>query len=195
MRLIKYTFICLLFINVVFAGEWHVKKDPHNLVKFISTTTLLDFEGTTNNIDGYIYWEGDELFAGKNELYFEVELNTLKTGIGKRDRDMREDVLETHKWPITYFKGSFKQVEKKENTDHYSVELKGIMFIHGVEKEMIIPGEIKIEGEVMSVESKYSIFLKDFEIEAPSLLAFIKVAEEIKLEIKFNMEQYRKKDK
>lgn len=194
MRLLKFTIIFLLLSSHVFADEWHVKKDPHNLVKFISTTTLLDFEGTTNNIDGYIYWEGDELFTGKNELYFEVELNTLRTGIGKRDRDMREDVLETQKWPTAYFKGNFKQVEKKDNQNYYNVKLIGRMFIHGIEKEMIIPGEIKIDGDIMSVESKYSVFLKDFEIEAPSLLAFIKVAEEIKLDIKFKLEKYRKKD-
>lgn len=190
MRLIKYIFIFLLISNAAFSDEWQVKKDSDNLVKFTSTTPILDFDGTTNQIDGYIYWEGKELFSGKNDIYFEVDLNSIETGIGKRDRDMRDDVLETQKWQTAYFKGSFKQVVKMENQDHYSVKIFGKMFIHGIEKEMEIPGEITINGKEMTVESKYSIFLKDFNIKAPTLLAFIKVAEEIKINLKFNLEKY-----
>jgi polyisoprenoid-binding protein YceI len=190
----KLLILFLLISSSIFADEWHVKKDSENLVKFTSSTTILDFDGTTNNIDGYIYWEGEKIFSGKNEIYFEVDLNTIKTGIGKRDRDMREDVLETEKWPVTYFKGSFIKVEKKGNQNIYSVKISGKMFIHGVEKEMEILGEIKIESGVMNVESKFSIYLKDFNIEAPSLLAFIKVAEEIKLKLNFKLEQTMEND-
>ena len=68
------------------------------------------------------------------------------------------------------------------------------MFVHGVEKEIEIPGKIKIENGVMDVESKFSIYLNDFNIEAPSLIAFIKVAQEIKLKLNFKLEQTREND-
>ena len=194
MKKIKLLILFLLINSSIFADEWHVIKDSNNLVRFTSSTIILDFDGTTNNIDGYIYWEGKEIFSGKNEIYFEVDLNTVKTGNGKRDRDMREDVLETEKWPITYFKGSFIKVEKKDNQNIYSVKILGKMFVHGVEKEIEIPGEIKIEDGVMTVESKFSIYLNDYDIEAPSLLAFIKVAEEIKLKLNFKLKQTMEKE-
>ena len=194
MKKIKLLFLFLLINSSIFADEWHVIKDSNNLVRFTSSTIILDFDGTTNNIDGYIYWEGKEIFSGKNEIYFEVDLNTVKTGNGKRDRDMREDVLETEKWPITYFKGSFIKVEKKDNQNIYSVKILGKMFVHGVEKEIEIPGEIKIVDGVMTVESKFSIYLNDYDIEAPSLLAFIKVAEEIKLKLNFKLKQTMEKE-
>ena len=187
----KFIYIFLLISNIYFANEWNISKKADNLVKFTSSTSLLDFEGTTNNVDGYIYWDGFEVFTGNNEVYFEVNLNSVKTGNGKRDRDMREDVLETQKWPITYFKGNFKQVDKKENNNFYSVVLIGKMFIHGIEKEMVIPGKISIDENLMTVESNYSIFLNNFNIEAPSLLAFVKVAEEIKLDLKFYLKQHQ----
>jgi len=192
MKLFRFILLFLFVANLTFADEWHVKKDENNIVKFTSSTTVLDFDGTTNNIDGYIYWEGKEIFTGKNELYFEVELNTVKTGIGKRDRDMREDVLETDKWPVTYFKGSFINVEKRGNI--YSIKVSGKMFIHGMEKELTIPGEIIIGNGEMEIKTKFSIFLKDYNIKAPSLLAFIKVAQEIKLNLNFKLEQTREKD-
>ena len=79
-------------------AEWHVYKESKNLVKFTSEVVVLTFDGITDQIDGYIYWEGDSLFEKNTQLRFEVDLNSIETGIGKRDRDMR-DVLETEKWP------------------------------------------------------------------------------------------------
>jgi len=187
-------FLFIALVNITFADEWHVKKVESNIVKFTSSTTILDFDGTTSDIDGYIYWDGKEIFRGKNELYFEVDLNTVETGIGKRDRDMREDVLETDKWQTTYFKGSIIKAEKDELTNTYKVKVLGKMFIHGIEKEIEIPGNIKIENGIMTVITNFSIYLKDYKIKAPSLLAFIKVAEEIKLHLKFQLEKTKEKN-
>ncbi len=183
----KYISLILLFLLIQIntaAEEWQVKKDENNLVKFISSTPLLDFEGITNNIDGFMYWEGSNLFGAKNKVYFEVDLNTVKTGIGKRDRDMREDVLETDKWPKSYFTGSIIEYQQIDSTT-YNVIAQGSLFIHGVEKQMKIPAKIILNDGTLKVISKFSIYLKDFNIEAPSLMAFIKVAEEIKLELSF----------
>jgi len=155
---------------------------------------VLDFDGVTDRIDGYIYWEGDKIFSGKNELYFEVDLNTVKTGIGKRDRDMREDVLETDKWPKTYFKGTIVSASKTDSSNSYNIIAKGKMFIHGVEKEMKIPAVIKLQNGTMNVQTRFSVFLKDYNIEAPSLLAFIKVAEEIKLSLNFYLQKSAEKN-
>lgn len=190
--------IILIFVLVIntfaHAEEWDVKRNAKNSVKFTSSTTVLDFDGVTDKIDGYIYWEGDKIFSGKNELYFEVDLNTVKTGIGKRDRDMREDVLETDKWPKTYFKGTIVSATKTDSSNSYNIIAKGKMFIHGVEKEMEIPAVIKLQNGTMNVQTRFSVFLKDYNIEAPSLLAFIKVAEEIKLSLNFYLQKSAEKN-
>ena len=66
---------CFSFTPAIYAGgDWQVNKERENNVTFYSSTTMLDFDGTTNNIDGYIYWEGDSLFGNRNEIYFEVDL-------------------------------------------------------------------------------------------------------------------------
>ena len=181
-------FMLIVFPTLVFSEEWHVKKSENNLVKFTSSTALLDFDGITSDIDGYIFWEGSELFGKNNELYFEVNLNSVETGIGKRDRDMREDVLETDKWPKASYMGNISKFVKIESdSNQYLVLVMGKMFIHGHEKEIEIEANINIDDEGMNVSVYYSVFLKDYEIEAPSLLAFIKVAEEIKLHLNFRL--------
>ena len=189
-RYINIFVILLLLKSLVFAEEWNVKKSENNLMKFTSSTTLLDFDGTTDNIEGYIYWEGKKLFGEKNEIYFEVDINSIETGIGKRDRDMREDVLETDKWAKTSFKGNVKELKvlDKENQEYELISI-GKIKLHGHEKELEIKANVKINDNTMNVICDFSVFLEDFDIEAPSLLAFVKVAEEIKLHLNFQLEK------
>ena len=68
----------------------------------------LAFTGTTDKIDGFIYWEGEPIFAAKDQLHFEVDLASFDTGIGKRDRDMRQ-VLDTDQWPKAVYKGKIAE--------------------------------------------------------------------------------------
>ena len=188
---IKYIILILVLLPLfMFAEEWHVKKSKNNLVKFISSTTVLDFEGTTDKIDGYIYWKGEEIFGLENEIYFEVDLNSVETGIGKRDRDMREDVLETDKWPKTSYRGKINKKEKiPGNINQYKISAIGSMSLHGHEKTIPIEALIEFSNNEMTVNCDFSVMLKDYEIEAPSLLAFIKVADEIKLNLNFTLQK------
>ncbi|MCB1128571.1 MAG: YceI family protein, partial [Verrucomicrobiae bacterium] len=102
-------------LTTIAADEWHVDTDADNLVKFTSETMKLEFDGVTDQIDGYIYWEGEEMFMEKSQLQMDVDLNTVETGIGKRDRDMR-DRLGTDTYPITTYKGTITSVEALDST-------------------------------------------------------------------------------
>lgn len=181
--------ITLIYASLLSAGEWQVDKEADNLVLFKSSTTLLDFDGTTENIDGYIYWEGDNFLPVGSEFYFEVQPATFETGIGKRDSDMRNDVLETDEYPISNFKGTLSKIEK--SGDKYNVVAKGLFNLHGVEKELQIPATIVKNDDKIHVETEFGILLKDYNIEAPSLMAFVKVAQEIVLNIKFDLKEIK----
>ena len=190
MRFLKLAgLIMLLATGPLFAGEWQINKDASRKVVFNSTTTLLDFQGTTEEIDGYYYNDGSGMFDGMNELYFEVQLATFDTGIGKRDRDMREDVLQTDKFPRATFKGSVTKHEQV--ADSILVTAVGEFSLHGHKKKMEITAMLKQTDKTIAVASTFSVFLKDFSIEAPSLLAFVKVAEEIKIDLNFVLKKVK----
>ena len=176
------------WVGAVHAGEWHVDKEAkENQVTFTSEVVGFTFEGVTDRIDGYIFWEGEELFEKNDQLLFEVDLNSLDTGIGKRDRDMRE-VLATDKWPKATFKGEIAQHAAVDSTvTAYRGTARGVLSLHGVERKMDIPGLIVIEEGRTRLTSSFTLKLGDFAIEAPSLAAFIKVSEEIGVEVSFTM--------
>lgn len=185
----KILIILIFTLSFGYSDEWQVNKKGDNSVVFHSTTTLLDFKGTTNNIDGYIYWEGDSLFPIKSEIYFEVLPATFNTGLGKRDSDMRRDVLETEKYPVSSFKG--KVIKSKNVNNETKIAAAGTLTIHGKTKELTINATLKKTENKVLVESNFSVFLRDFDIDAPSLMAFVKVAQEIKISLIFEMHEIK----
>jgi len=159
------------------------------LVKFTSSTWALTFDGVTDRIDGYIYYEDENFISSDNELYFEVDLNSIDTGIGKRNRDMREDYLETDKWPFTHFKGSFQKLKQIDSTvTAFDAVVSGKMFIHGVENEIEIPGLLIVENGRLHVKAKFIVLLTDYNIEIPQLM-ILKLDNEIFLTLDFYLKK------
>ena len=102
---------------------------------------------------------------------------------------MREDVLETDKWPKTSYRGNISYVEKIDESGKFKISAIGNVFLHGHEKKVPVDATIIINESEMNVQCNFSVLLEDYDIEAPSLLAFIKVADEIKLELNFYLEK------
>lgn len=175
------TIISLLSFSSIFADEYNIDKSKKNMVKFISDAPIEDFEGVTSKIDGYLIGNPSNL-KEDSELYFEVQLNTLETGIGLRDRHMRENYLHTDKYPLTHYTG--KIIESKKTPDGFDVKASGEMFIHGVKKKLTINAELTKSGKGFKVKSSFIVPLTDYKIEVPSLM-FQKIDENMQLELEF----------
>lgn len=178
---IFFLVVILSFINV-YSQEHFVDKQKNNLVKFISKTPIESFEGITNQIDGYMYWEGDDL-KNKSQLYFEVNLDALDTGIGLRNRHMKENYLETFRYPYAQFNGKVVNEEKVSDIKS-KVTVEGEMFIHGVAKKINLQGTVEKNKPLYRIQTEFTIKLSDFKIEVPSLM-FMRISEDIKLVLDF----------
>jgi polyisoprenoid-binding protein YceI len=174
--------IFLIYTNLN-AGEYQVDTSQQNLVKFISDAPIEDFEGITDKIDGFLFWEGEEL-TSNSSLYFEVDLNTVDTGIGLRNRHMRDNYLHTDKYPITHYTGKIIDLIKVSDTE-YQISTEGEIFIHGVTKSLSVQGNlIKKSDDIFRIKVNFSVALTDFEIEVPSIM-FYKIDENMELVLDF----------
>lgn len=180
--MIYIIFIFALCFNMMIAGEYQVDQTKENVVKFISDAPLEDFEGVTNKIDGYIYWEGEELLKN-SEMYFEVDLNSIDTGIGLRNRHMRDNYLETDKFPFTHFSGKLIKAEKNSDTI-YQVSAQGTLFIHGVQKEITVEGKMSSINGIYRIKANFLLALSDYKVKIPQIM-FYKIDENMKLELDF----------
>ncbi|HEX2960920.1 MAG TPA: YceI family protein [Ignavibacteriales bacterium] len=174
---------CLMLSVPLYSTEHDVDKAKKNQVKFTSDAKIETFDGTTDKIDGYIAWDGDDIL-NKNQLYFEVDLRTLDTGIGLRNRHMKEEYLETDKYPMTNFKGKLVKADKSSD-GKLNVTAEGNMFIHGVTKPITIKGTlIPSDGGGYRVQSNFEVKLTDYNIPIPQLM-FLKISEVMKLNLDF----------
>jgi polyisoprenoid-binding protein YceI len=174
--------------GAIFSGEYHVDKDKNNMVKFVSDAPIEDFEGITDQIDGYVYWK-DLDFTNNSELYFEVDLNALDTGIGLRNRHMRENYLETDQYPITHFKGKMMSSDAVNDTT-VSVEARGDIFIHGVEKPLTVMANLIKKPDGYRIKANFIVKLSDFQIEVPSIM-FYKIDENMDLQLDFYVKEIK----
>jgi polyisoprenoid-binding protein YceI len=172
------------------AGEWQVDRQAKgNRVGFESTVAAFSFRGETDRLDGYAYWKGPDQFAPGNQVHFEVELDGLDTGIGKRDRDLRE-VLATARWPKAVFAGEVVRHEPVDSTvTAYRVTARGKMSLHGVDRELEVTGILVVEPGQWRVTAAFPLRLSDYAIQAPNLVAFVKVNDEIAIDVSLVMKR------
>ncbi len=190
-RCITCAVLFLLGVNFhLGAVEWQVDTTQPRWAKFISRAPLEEFEGITQDIDGYLYWEGDSLFFN-NEFYFEVNLNSLDTGIGLRNRHMRERYLETDKWPVASYSGTIVEVQSRDSLEnsYYRVRTRGVFSVHGVKREIQTTGTVElISPKLIKVTAAFEIELPDYNIKIPQVM-FFKLNKVIKIQVMFHLKR------
>ena len=172
------------------AQEFQVDLEAENRVVFISRASIEEFEGVTDRIDGYILLDGPTLGmdtgGDDTELYLEVDLGSLDTGIGLRNRHMRDNYLEVREFPYAAFSGRVLRVEERTGGG-FRVSAGGTMSIHGVDREMEIPCDVEPRGPGYQARCSFVVLLSDYDIEIPKVM-FLKLANEIRLELDFTVQ-------
>lgn len=176
------------------AVELQVDKTQKNLVKFTSHAKIETFSGTTDKIDGYVIWPGDEMkpdtVPADNKVYFEVQLDGLDTGIGLRNRHMRENYLQTDKFPLARYTGTVGKADSSQG-NACQVTTSGTFSIHGVDRPVTITGLVSKQGDHLRVTSGFDVKLTDYGIKVPSMM-FLKLNEVIRIVLDFNVKEVRK---
>jgi len=159
--------------------ELHVDRGAHNTARFISHTQVDEFEGVTDGIDGYAILAGAPLDA---PVYFEVDLASLDTGIGLRNRHMRDNYLETTRYPYASFKGRVVRAEQREGGGALHVTAAGEFSVHGVSRDREIDCDVVPSGSSYRTTCAFTVLLSDHDITIPKIM-FLKLANEIRVEV------------
>lgn len=169
------------------AQEYHVALDRENRVRFVSDAPLEDFQGITHRIDGFLFLAGEGLKGATeldaSEFYFEVDLASLDTGMGLRNRHMRENYLETDDFPFASFRGRVAALQP-EAPGRYRALTRGVFTIHGVAREREIQCTAEARSEALRVRCAFQVILSDHDIPIPKLM-FMKIDEVMELDLDF----------
>lgn len=169
-------FILCLFMVCGFSpeayGQAYMTESGH--AEFDSSVPLHSFTGESDYLMGKIN-------LANSVVDFYLDVTTLKTGIGKRDKDMLE-TLEAEEYPFAEFYGKLTTPFDPERETPQKVTVEGEFTIHGVSRERSIEGTLEPTSEGLLLTSSWTINIEDYDIDPPGIL-FYRVSENIDIRI------------
>ena len=147
-------------------------------VEFRSHVPLHSFTGRSDELIGAVNLE-----TGTVDFY--VDLETLKTGNGKRDKDMRK-ALGTNENPFAEFYGTLSSIFDPELEGPQEAAVSGTFTVNGVPQPLELIGTMEMIGGDLLLSAAWSVFLEDHKIKPPRLL-IIKVDDEQQITINIRL--------
>ena len=163
------TGLLLLLAPAVFADSktYVVKGGDKSTAEFHAEDSYDAFDGTTNRVSGTIV--ADPANVAASSVTLSVDVNALDTGVGLRNKEMRERYLQTPKFPEATFKS--KSVEGPATIAANApadIKITGDFTLHGVTKTMTIPVRVVLipDGRIHAT-SQFAVKMPEFGINVP----------------------------
>lgn len=154
-------------------------------VVFHSKATMESFEGSTRHVEGWIDVVPAALDSGVT-WNVSVDVATLDTGIGLRNRHMRENHLHTDEHPTATFAGEAAPPGALRVGTPLRLELEGDFTLHGVTVARSFPLEVELQPDgSLSVLTEFEVSLAAHEIPRPKFL-ILKLADEQRVEVRIH---------
>jgi polyisoprenoid-binding protein YceI len=174
MRL-RFTTVVLFSLLTPLAGMSQKYSLEKSSVVFFSEAAIENIEATNIKSASIFNATTSEIVFSIPIVEFEFEKSLMK-------EHFNETYLESEKYPKALFQGKLSgySVQSAEQ----SVKAIGKLTIHGVTREVEIPGTMEmIEGKLIA-KAKFIIHLKDYKIKIPKLL-WQNIAEDVEVTVEF----------
>lgn len=173
MSRLLFSILILCFFFRTYGQKYSVERST---VQFFSEATIEDIKAENTRASGIFNVANDEVVFSIPIKYFEFEKALMK-------EHFNEKYLESHLFPKAIFQGKFLGVMKDVGGEQL-VKASGKLTIHGVTKDVIIPGTVEVRGNLILARSTFNIHLADYHITIPSLL-WQNIAEDVEVTVEF----------
>ena len=145
--------------------------------KYMTRTAKISFNATTahspEKIEGVNSEVANILDAKTGDMVFQVMVKSFKFERELMKEHFDENYMESDKFPKAEFKGAVTNISEvniaKDGT--YNAKVSGKLTIHGVTKDVSVPGTFTVSGKTITAKAKFNVVLKDYGINVPSLVA------------------------
>ncbi|MCW5912808.1 MAG: YceI family protein [Cyclobacteriaceae bacterium] len=167
-------FILALSVHDTWAQKFVLEKSK---VTFFSRAAIEDIKAENVKAAGiYDYTTGDVAFVIPSNG-FEFENATMQ-------EHFNEKYMESDKFPKATFQGKFSSFQP-DRPETQPVQATGKLTIHGVTREVAIPGTIQATSQRLLAKATFMIKLADYNIKIPQLL-WQKIAEQVEVTVEFS---------
>lgn len=153
----------ILFLSIDMQAQKYFTREAK--ISFFSEAPLEKIEAENGAGTCVIDFESQQ-------MEFAVLIKAFQFDKALMQEHFNENYMESHKFPKATFKGKIVDPETIDYTKNgeYEVKVEGKLTIHGVENEISAPGTIVIQGEGIQVKSKFSVAVKDYDIDIPAVV-------------------------
>ncbi len=151
---------------------------------FISKAPLEKIEAVNRKVTSVL-----DISTGQIE--FSVLMKAFEFEKALMQEHFNENYVESDKFPKAVFKGKIEDADKVNwTTDgNYPVKVSGKMTIHGVTKDITVPGNIEIKSGDIHGTSAFNILVKDYDIAIPNLVKD-KISESVSIDVDMDYELF-----
>jgi polyisoprenoid-binding protein YceI len=128
--------------------------------------------------------------ATKSKMAISILIKSFLFKKALMQEHFNENYLESDKFPKATFKGDILNFNNVSSLDA-TYDVKGMITIHGVSKEIVVPTIFKRNDDTIFVKGEFNLLLEDFDIKIPRLL-LKKIAKEINVTFEFNHKPYNR---
>ena len=127
---------------------------------------------------------------GTGQVRITIDAASYNSNIGLRDEDIQEYYLEVEEFPVIVFTSTGIEDVKKSQSQEKAWEftIKGVLKLHGVERELRVPVKLTQQGKRFTVEGRTIILFEDFNIAIPTIL-FFRSGDSVEVIFRFTGEQ------
>ena len=145
-------------------------------VSFFSEAPMEDIEAHTQQATG--------LFdAASSEIAFVVPIRSFQFEKSLMQEHFNENYLESEKYPNATFEGKLDGFQA-ESKGKQTVTARGKFTIHGVTRDVEIPGEVFRDKDTWQMKAMFPVKLEEYKIRIPKVV-FYNIAETVEVNVQF----------
>lgn len=161
---------------IVLAAALIVGGDALYAQKYLTRTGKISFDATAKKSPEQIKAINNEVAtvydAASGELIFQVPVKSFKFEKALMQEHFNENYVESDKYPKADFKGKVTDpaAVKYDADGTYQVQVEGKLTLHGVTKEVKVPGTATVKGGALTLKASFGATLADYKITVPSMV-------------------------
>jgi polyisoprenoid-binding protein YceI len=169
----------LLFLLLFFAYL------PANSQKYSLEKSSVSFfsEAPIENITAQNSKTSSLLNATSGEVVFSIPIKEFKFDKSLMQEHFNDKYMESDRYPKAIFQGKFLNLNL-DGKGEQNVRALGKLTMHGVTREIDVPGTVEIASNLLLARATFLVKLKDYKIKVPQLL-WNNIAQEVKITVEF----------
>jgi polyisoprenoid-binding protein YceI len=161
----KYIFLAAVALMPMLAKA-QVYKTAAGKISFVSKTAIEEFSANNSQVEAAIA-------PANNQLQFRVPVNGFVFKSALMQKHFQENYMETSRFQYSNFKGKIKNMAAVNfaQNGEYPVEAIGQLTMHGVTKDITVPGKVVVKDGAVTLKANFKIKCSDYQIKIPAASA------------------------